>query len=210
MTQASLFTECEYALKTMGYAARRTPMPRRLTGIALRMKSLGRISAPIRRSSSPYMQPSHALKVIAAFEALKGLVALAAASGVLLLVHRDLHQLALHLVEHTHLNPAAKYPSIFIEAASRLQDSNVAFIAAGSAAYSIVRFVESYGLFRGAAWAEAFAALSGAVYVPFELAAIVRKPNWLGFVILVVNLAVVAVVVVALLHKHRARKQNAA
>ena len=68
------------------------------------------------------MQSSHALKAVAAFEALKGLVALAAASGAPLLVHRDLHQLALLLVEHTHLNPAAKYPSIFIEATAHLQD----------------------------------------------------------------------------------------
>ena len=156
------------------------------------------------------MQPSHALKAVAAFEALKGLVALAAASGAPLLVHRDLHQLALRLVEHTHLNPAAKYSSIFIDAAAHLQDSKLVFIAAGAAAYSIVRFVESYGLFRGAAWAEGFAALSGAVYVPFELAAIIRRPNWLGFVILVINLAVVAVVVLALLRRQRARKQNAA
>ena len=159
--------------------------------------------------SSPRMQSFRALKAVAAFEALKGLVALAAASGMLLLLHRDLRRLALLLVEHTHLNPAAKYPSIFIEAANHLQDSRLAFLAAGSAAYSIIRFVESYGLFREAAWAEVLAALSGAIYVPFEVAAIIRKPNWLGVVILAVNVFVVAVVVLALLRRRQASKQNA-
>lgn len=155
------------------------------------------------------MHSSSSLKAVAMLEALKGLVALAAASGALLLVHRDLHQVALLLVEHTHLNPAARYPNIFIEAATHLQNSKLVLIAAGSVAYSIVRFVESYGLFREAAWAEVFAALSGSVYVPYEIDALMRKPGWLGLFILVINLMVVAVVVLALLRRRRAGKQSA-
>jgi len=156
------------------------------------------------------MQSSGAIKVVATLEAIKGLVALAAASGVLLLVHRDVHQLALRLVEYTHLNPAAKYPSIFIAAASHLQDSRLVLLAAGAASYCIVRFVESYGLFRGAAWAEVVAALSGAIYVPFELAALLHKATYLGAAVLATNIVVLAVVVRALLRRHRSRPENAA
>ena len=44
------------------------------------------------------------------------------------------------------------------------------WLMAGFAAlYATVRFTEAYGLWHGRRWAEWFAALSGAVYVPVEL-----------------------------------------
>jgi uncharacterized membrane protein (DUF2068 family) len=156
------------------------------------------------------MPTNPALKAVAAFEASKGLAAFAAASGLLLLVHRDLHAIALKLVEHTHLNPAARYPGIFIEAATHLQNARLVLIAAGSALYAVVRFIEAYGLYRGAAWAEVLAAVGGAIYVPFEVAEVIHRPNGLGFAVLAINLAVVGVAVRALLLRRRAGSQNAA
>lgn len=145
------------------------------------------------------------VRVIAAVEGLKGLIALCAASGFLLLIHEDLHRLAVTLVEHAHLNPAAKYPRVFIEAATHLQDSRLVLVAAGAAAYSLLRFIESYGLFRERAWAEALAAASGTIYVPFEVMELVRHPGWLSVVLLAVNVAIVAVMVRALLQRHRSK-----
>lgn len=146
-----------------------------------------------------------AIRAIAFVEGLKGFVALCAASGLLLLVHEDLHRLAVALVEHAHLNPAAKYPRVFIEAATHLQDSRLVLVAAGAATYSLLRFIESYGLFRERAWAEALAAASGTIYVPFEVVELVRHPGWLSAALLAVNLAIVAVMVRALLQRHRSQ-----
>jgi uncharacterized membrane protein (DUF2068 family) len=149
-----------------------------------------------------------AIRAVAVFEALKGLVVLAAGSGLLLLIHKDVHELAAHLVEHAHLNPAARYPHIFIDAATHLQDSRLTLLALGAAAYSLLRFVESYGLFREAAWAEMFAAATGAVYVPFELAGLIHRASWLGFAALALNVAVVSIMVVALLRRRRVNTEN--
>ena len=146
-----------------------------------------------------------AIRAIAAVEAAKGLVVLLAASGLLGLVHHDLYALAVRLVEHSHLNPAAKYPQIFLDAVSHLQQTRLLWLALGAAGYSALRFVEAYGLFRERAWAEWLAALSGAVYLPLELAELARKFNGLGLVLLLVNVAVVAVMVWALLQRRRAR-----
>lgn len=158
----------------------------------------------------PKSQSSSAIKAVATFEALKGVVAFAAASGALLLVHRDLHQLALRLVEFTHLNPASKYPSIFITAASHLQEPRILMLAAGAALYCLARFIESYGLFRGAAWAEVFAAVSGGIYVPLEVIAVIREPDWLRLAVLAINILVVWIAVRALLQRRRARSSHAA
>lgn len=151
----------------------------------------------------PIKCPHNTIKVIAAFEAFKGFVAIAAASGFLLLVHQDLHALAVRLVEHAHLNPAAKYPRIFIEATTHLHNPKLALLALGAAAYSLARFVEAYGLFREAAWAEIFAAISGAIYVPFEVAELIHRFSWLSVTALGLNIAVVAIMVYALWQQQR-------
>jgi uncharacterized membrane protein (DUF2068 family) len=146
---------------------------------------------------------SAAIRTVALFEALKGAVVLLAASGLLSLVHRDVGALAVRLIEHSHLNPAAHYPQIFLDAASNVHDSRLVMLALGAAAYSLLRFVEAYGLFGEKAWAEVLAAVSGAVYVPFEVAGLVRSHTWHGAVLLAINLLVVALMVVALLRRTR-------
>jgi uncharacterized membrane protein (DUF2068 family) len=145
------------------------------------------------------------VRAIAAFEAFKGAVVLVAATGLLSLLHKDLLAVASALIEHTHLNPASKYPQIFLDAAARLQDSRLMLLAAGAALYSLVRFVEAYGLFHERAWAEVLAAASGAIYVPFEIFELVRRPTWHGGLLLALNLAVVAVMVQALLRRRAQR-----
>lgn len=151
-----------------------------------------------------------AVKLVAFFEALKGILALLAASGLLTLLHKDLHDVALSLVEHAHLNPAAKYPQIFIAAASNLQDSRLVLLALGAAAYSGLRLVEALGLFLGRAWAELLAAFSGAIYLPFEFLEFVQHRTPLHVGLLLANAAVVALMVYELLQGRRRATQDAA
>ncbi len=139
-----------------------------------------------------------AVQAAAAFEAMKGAVVLLAGTGLLSLVHRDVHAAAARLVEHAHLDPASHYPTIFLDAAARVTDSRLMLLAAGAATYSIVRLIEAYGLFRERAWAEVLAAVSGGIYVPFEVFELVRKPTWHGVALLLLNLIVVGVMVRAL------------
>lgn len=146
-----------------------------------------------------------AIRAVALFEAFKGALVLAAASGLLSLVHRDVHAAAAALIAHLHLNPAAHYPTIFLDAAANVHDSRLLMLAAGAATYALVRFVEAYGLFGEKAWAEVLAAVSGGIYVPFEIAGLVARPTWHGALLLAVNLAVVALMVVALWRRRQQR-----
>jgi len=79
----------------------------------------------------------------------------------------------------------------------------------GAAAYSALRFIEAFGLLRGRAWAEALAAGSGAVYVPFELAGFVHQPTTLRATLLVANAVVVLVMVSAFFQRRKRAMQNA-
>jgi uncharacterized membrane protein (DUF2068 family) len=150
------------------------------------------------------------IRAVAYFEALKGALVLLAATGLLSLVHRDVYAIAATLIEHTHLNPASRYPQIFLDAASKLQDSTLLLLAAGAALYSLVRFIEAFGLFFEKVWAELLAAFSGAIYVPFEVIELERNVSWHGSTLLVLNLAVVAIMVHAIVKRRSRESANAA
>ena len=137
------------------------------------------------------MRFSGALRTVAVIEAAKGALVLLAGFGLLSLIHHDAQLFAERLVAHAHLNPSAHYPHIFVDAASRLTDARILLLAAGAATYSVVRLVEAYGLWHARRWAEWFAALSGAIYIPFELFALYEHATWLSLGAFLLNAAIV-------------------
>jgi len=146
------------------------------------------------------------IRAIAVFEAAKGLLVLVAGLGLLSLVHRDVAALAERLVHFSHLNPASKYPHIFIDAAASVTDARLWMLAGGAGVYAVVRLFEAYGLWHGRAWAEWLALVGGALYVPVELYHIWHRFTWLKEGLLVTNLVVVGYMVYAL--RHRAAQER--
>jgi uncharacterized membrane protein (DUF2068 family) len=150
------------------------------------------------RISKPALLSSSSIRAVALFEAAKGTLVLLTGFGVLSLIHRDVQRFAEQLVAHMHLNPAKHYPRIFLDAAANLTESHLLLLATFAASYGLVRFIEAYGLWYGRRWAEWFAAVSGAIYIPFELYELFHRMNWLSFGALVLNVLVVGLMVNAL------------
>jgi uncharacterized membrane protein (DUF2068 family) len=132
------------------------------------------------------------LKAAALFEALKGLFVILAGVGLLAFVHRDAQAFAEKLVLHLHLNPARHYPRVFIEAVGRLTNARLWLIATGAFAYSALRFTEAYGLWLARPWAEWLGIISGGVYLPVEVIALVRRPTIFKAALLGANALLVA------------------
>jgi uncharacterized membrane protein (DUF2068 family) len=145
------------------------------------------------------------VRAVALFEAAKGLLVVGVGFGLLGGLHPSLQQLAESAVAHLHLNPASHYPRIFLEAAASVTLPGNGVLVLGAAAYVAVRFVEAWGLWFGLRWAQWFAALSGAVYVPFEVYELVTRGGGLAAAALLANLAVVAVVATPLVRRYRGR-----
>src|ERR1043165_10064879 len=135
------------------------------------------------------------LRLVALFEAGKGLLVLLVGLELLSLIHQGAQNIGEEIVERFHLNFARHHPRILLYAATHLNDSNVRLLALAALAYSTVRFIEAYGLWRMRAWAEWFAIFSGVVYLPFELYELIRKPTAIKAAILVLNAAIVAYLV---------------
>lgn len=149
----------------------------------------------------------HGLRVVAVFEGAKGGLVLVTGFGLLAFIHRDLHSAAEELVRHLHLNPARHYPRIFLDAASRVTDTQLWLLAFSAFLYAVIRFIEAFGLWRRKLWAAWFGVLSGGVYLPVELFEVAHRPSWAKLTVLTVNLAVVAYLIYELT-THRRPPRN--
>jgi uncharacterized membrane protein (DUF2068 family) len=125
------------------------------------------------------------------FEASKGLLVLLTGFGLLAYIHKDLHLAAERLVRHFHLNPASRYPRIFLDLADHVTDGQLWVMALSALLYAAARFIEAYGLWHERRWAEWFALLAGGMYVPIELFELARGVTWPKVTLLIVNAAIV-------------------
>jgi uncharacterized membrane protein (DUF2068 family) len=141
---------------------------------------------------------SASLRAIALFEALKGVVVLAAGTGLLLLVHRDVEAMAESLIGHLHLDPAARYPRIFLQLAGSATPRHLRLIALGAAVYALLRLVEAVGLWRERRWAEWMGVISAGIYLPYEVQGFVHRPGPGHAAAIIVNLAIILFLAVQL------------
>lgn len=130
------------------------------------------------------------LRAIATLEAVKGI-------GVVLLllilfgVHRHAENMMEDLLYHLHIDPDRRAAQAVLHAADRLTDMRLWTIAIAALSYATVRFVESWGLWHRRVWAEWFALLSGALYLPWEALKVAERASWVHISILAINVIIV-------------------
>jgi uncharacterized membrane protein (DUF2068 family) len=132
------------------------------------------------------------LRTVATFELFKGLAVGLAACGVVLLVHReDPWDIADSLLKILHISPDHHFAQVFLDWADSLTEAKVWAVAAVAVAYSVLRFVEAYGLWYAKAWAEWIALVSGTIYLPFEIYKLIHHPGPFHISIFLINVAIV-------------------
>jgi uncharacterized membrane protein (DUF2068 family) len=131
---------------------------------------------------------------------------LCAGGGFLLLIHSDLHQAASELIRFIHLNPASKYPGIFLDLADRTSDARLWAMAAAAVIYSAVRFAEAIGLWFDRRWAEWFGFLSGAMYLPLEVYELLVGVTWLKATVFIINAIIVLYLLYILVNRRSSRR----
>lgn len=131
------------------------------------------------------------LRAVATFEALKGAAVLLLGITVLA-VHNHAEDFAGSLLFHLHMDPDRRAAHMLLQAAYRVSDTRMLTIALAVLTYCAVRFVESWGLWNRRIWAEWFALLSGALYLPWEILKLTERVDWERAGVLVVNIGIVA------------------
>ncbi|AXI83028.1 DUF2127 domain-containing protein [Xylella taiwanensis] len=144
-------------------------------------------------TDKPYNPDAHAhpgLHAIALLEAFKGLLTLVGATGLELLGPLPLQNIVSNLIRLLHLDPEhGALPSLL-----KMIDPNAVHLAAAAMlAYGVLHLIESWGLWRVKAWASLLGCVSAAIYLPFDIYAIVHHPGWPSWSVLAINLLVVGV-----------------
>ena len=148
-------------------------------------------------------KPLGGVRAVAMLEAGKGLLALVAGSGLLLLWNDDLQAIGNNLLRHLHLNPGRTQDHVLWEALTSTSQDHLHLIAVGVLCYALVRFIEAGGLWHDRRWAEWLGVLSGAIYVPFEVRELILWPGLLSVGLLSLNALIVAYLALRLSKKRR-------
>jgi uncharacterized membrane protein (DUF2068 family) len=151
------------------------------------------------------------LRGIALFEAGKGLLAVMVAIWLLSLLHKDIQDVAEHLLHFLHrifrLNPDGHLARSIIRGARRVTPGNLHLWIGGTILYSIIRFAEAAGLWLEKQWAEWFALISGCLYLPIEIYELAHHATPIKWAIFATNLLIVAYLGWLLRDLHNDRKR---
>ena len=126
-------------------------------------------------------------------EAVKGVLALGAGFAFVEILRHDvdLEEAALNILYFLHIDPDRRIAHALLHAAGRMSEVSVVNVILIVLLYSGLRFLESYGLWRQRIWAEWLAIVSGAIYLPFEVRALIRHPTAIHWAVLLINIVIV-------------------
>ena len=150
-----------------------------------------------------------ALRSIALFEAFKGLAALLIGVGLVELLHHDLGQLVLELVGHFGLDLARPFSTLLLHYADVLNHTPLGTLELLLGTYLAIRLTEAYGLWRQKTWGEWLGALSGGLYIPFELQHLWHDPKLLSAAVLAFNVLIVGFLAVQLWRRRQGQDPGA-
>jgi uncharacterized membrane protein (DUF2068 family) len=150
------------------------------------------------------------LRGIAMLEAIKGIFAVIVAIWLLSLLHKDLQNVAEHLLYFLHkifhLNPDGRLARALVRGARRVTPGNLHLWIGGTLAYAMIRFTEAIGLWLEKSWAEWFALISGGLYIPIEIYELTHHPNLIKWAVLIINILIVWYLAWLLRDSHKQKK----
>ena len=158
------------------------------------------VAQPIAGDIRPGRAGRASLRVIAAWEAVKGVLVLLAAGLAVHFLRPPDERTVEEIVGHFHLNPAGHTSHIFQRALEHLQDTRLVLLASGALLYALLRFVEAYGLWFEKRWGWMLGIASAALYLPLEIREMTRQFTGTSVALFAVNM-----VIVVLLWQNRTR-----
>ena len=157
----------------------------------------------------PPRRQRRVLQTVATIEFFKGIFVTLMGICALLLVHKDAWLYAESLLAVFHISTDRRIAQMFLDFADNVTDAKLWAAARLAFAYSMLRFVEAYGLWRCRTWAEWLAAVSGTLLLPLEVRELFRRVTLLRSGLLIANVAIVLYMVYLILANRREHKKAA-
>jgi uncharacterized membrane protein (DUF2068 family) len=135
---------------------------------------------------------------IAIYKVLEGLLLLAAAFGVLKLLHHDLAAIVYHWVNVVRIDPGNHFIHLLLSRLANVDDQRLKELSVGTFIYAAIALIEGVGLAFRKRWAEYFTVLITVSFIPLEIWEIYRHTTPLKILLLILNVIVVAYLIAEL------------
>lgn len=127
--------------------------------------------------------------------------------GAIRLLHRDLMQIAEHLILAMRFNPEGRFVNLFLENVAMINPHDLRRISAVIFAIAGLDAIEGIGLVLEQAWAEFVTLVLTASFLPLEIYEILRRMTWIRVSLTVINLAVVVYLIYYVQARMRERRR---
>jgi uncharacterized membrane protein (DUF2068 family) len=141
---------------------------------------------------------SRGLLLIAAFKLLKGFLLLAIGVGALELVHKDVAAELIRWIDIFRVDPDNIFIHRIFAKFSILSDRQLRELSFGTFFYSALLLTEGIGLALRKRWAEYFTIIVTTSFIPLEVWQIARRVSGPKVLVLLINVAIVAYLVMEL------------
>lgn len=128
--------------------------------------------------------------------------------GLLLARGESAHDMAEWLVTHLHAHRESRVVAWFLDWSDHVTWQGWVLFFCAVLAYSVLHAIEAWGIWRERRWAEWLAALSGVIYLPFEIWEMAHNPGWLCLGVIFVNASIVVYMAWMLWSGRRAAKSR--
>lgn len=161
---------------------------------------------PLPRLEPPRRQ-RRVLQAVAGVEFFKGVFVVLMGICALLLLHKDAWLYAESLLAVFHINTDRHIAQVFLDFADNVTDARLWAAARIAFAYSALRFIEAYGLWKCRTWAEWVALVSGTLLLPMEVRELFRGVTLIRCGLLVGNIGIVLYMLYVILANRRERQK---
>ncbi len=131
------------------------------------------------------------LRLIIFEKGLLSLLAFLLAAGLLSLIHRDLELFARHLASALNLDADSRFLKLILTELMDVKVSTLVGVSLVGFLYSILNFIEAFGLAMRYRWAEYLTVIATAMFIPFEVYEVFDRLTLFRMAALVINLLIV-------------------
>jgi uncharacterized membrane protein (DUF2068 family) len=150
------------------------------------------------------------LLLIGLFKLAEAVFFLLVGAGAIHFIHHDLGDAAVRLAERLRIDPDGRLVSYVIDHLDAITAQRMKQIGLATFFYAGLRTTEGIGLVMEQVWAEYLTVGVTTMFLPWEVYAIARHPDWLRVCLLLANLIVLAYLVWWLGRSRRTRTSSAA
>ncbi|MGA7524404.1 MAG: DUF2127 domain-containing protein [Acidobacteriaceae bacterium] len=145
------------------------------------------------------------------FKLLQALLFISLGIGALRLLHKDLMDVAEHLILAMRFDPEGRFVNLFLDKVALIDPHRLKQISAVVFGIAGLDIIEGTGLVLERVWAEYVTLVLTASFLPLEFFEILRHPTWMHVVLLVINFAVLLYLLyfVRLRMRQRGERRNA-